>query len=79
MRRALNDKLDSPKGDLGMSASSLTPTVLVGSTVYPCTTVLVGSTVYLYGTTEHFPNSSHYCMECLNKDICDRKSGECEC
>ena len=39
--------VDSPKGDLDMSASSLTG---------PLTTVLKGSQVYPYGTTEQFPN-----------------------
>jgi len=73
--------VDSPKGDLDMSASSLTG---------PLTTVLKGSQVYPYGTTEQFPNmvdssgsilteTGHYYMECSNKGICDRKSGDCEC
>jgi hypothetical protein len=78
--------VDSPKGDLDMSADSLSG---------PGTTVLKHSTVYPYGVQEQFPNmtttgttwtngkllsqSAHYYMECSNKGICDRKAGECEC
>jgi hypothetical protein len=71
--------VDSPKGDLDMSADSLTTS-----------TVISGSTVYPYGTEELFPmmadtdgnvqsQTAHYYMECSNKGLCDRKSGECEC
>jgi len=46
-------------------------------------TVLEGSTVYPYGTTEQFPDmendSAHYYMECSNKGLCDRTTGECAC
>jgi hypothetical protein len=78
--------VDSPKGDLDMSADSLSG---------PGTTILEHSTVYPYGVQEQFPNmtttgttwtngkllsqSAHYYMECSNKGICDRKAGECEC
>merc|ERR1719163_2086889 len=71
--------VDSPKGDLDMSADSLTTS-----------TVIVGSAVYPKGTEELFPSmqdsdkntldeTAHYYMECSNKGICDRKEGQCEC
>ena len=71
--------VDSPKGDLDMSADSLTTgTVISGSAVYP------------FGTEELFPSmmnsdgdvldeTAHYYMECSNKGLCDRKEGQCEC
>jgi hypothetical protein len=71
--------VDSPKGDLDMSADSLTTgTVISGSAVYP------------FGTEELFPSmmdsddnvlsdTAHYYMECSNKGLCDRKEGTCEC
>jgi len=70
--------VDSPKGDLDHSNSITTGTVISGSTVYPT------------GTQEMFPamvdgagsattHSAHYYMECSNKGVCDRKTGECEC
>ena len=130
--------VDSPKGDLDGSASSLTG---------PLTTVLIGSAVYPHGTTEQVPrrhsreaargeapvsldrslchaqppshalpfpsdgsdapksrlhffcagvvvgqypnlvdssgaalsDTAHAPMECSNKGLCDRKTGECEC
>ena len=72
--------VDSPKGDLDHSNA------LTGST----TTVVSSSTVYPTGTQELFPkmldgagsqetNTAHYYMECSNKGLCDRKTGECEC
>lgn len=72
--------VDTPKGDLDGS-----------TTIGDFNDVLVtGSTVYPYGTTEGFPHmvdtagtvqgdTAHDYMECSNKGLCDRKSGECEC
>jgi len=72
--------VDSPKGDLDHSnaVTGIASTVVASSTVYPS------------GTTEAFPkmvdgagagesNTAHYYMECSNKGLCDRKTGECEC
>jgi len=65
--------VDSPKGDLNADG------IVSGA----LTTVVTGSEVYPWGTTEQFPNTDanegHFYMECSNKGICDRKSGECDC
>ena len=70
--------VDTPKGDLDASNTITNNVLLVGSNVYPS------------GTTESFPamldtsgatvtNSAHDYMECSNKGLCDRSTGECEC
>lgn len=68
------------KGDLDMS----------GGISGPDHPVIFDSFSYPYGTTERFPqmedsdlnvlsNTAHYYMECSNKGLCDRKTGECSC
>jgi len=65
--------VDTPKGDLNSD----------GFVSGPLTTVITGSEVYPWGTTEQYPNADanegHFYMECSNKGLCDRKTGECEC
>jgi len=72
--------VDTPKGDLDAS-NSITDHNDV---------VITGSTVYPHGTTEGFPymvdtagtvqgETAHNYMECSNKGLCDRRTGECEC
>jgi hypothetical protein len=66
--------VDSPLGDMDMSGGELSG---------PATTVVAGSEVFPMGTTEQYPdaltNEAHFYMECSNKGLCDRKSGDCEC
>jgi len=66
--------VDSPKGDLDMTGGALR-----GSSFL----VATGDEVYPEGTTEQYPNADsnegHFYMECANKGLCNRKSGDCEC
>jgi hypothetical protein len=67
--------VDTPKGDLDMSGGALSgpsdDRKVTGDEVYP------------EGTTEQYPNADsqegHFYMECANKGLCNRKTGECEC
>lgn len=72
--------VDSPKGDLDMS----------GTISDADTPVIENSFVFPYGTTEMYPamqdsdlrtqmQTAHYYMECSNKGVCDRSTGECGC
>jgi hypothetical protein len=72
--------VDSPKGDLDHSnaVSGIATPVIPSSTVYPSgTTEAFPKMVDAHGVTE--TNTAHYYMECSNKGLCDRKTGECEC
>jgi hypothetical protein len=66
--------VDSPLGDMDMSGGALSG---------PGVTTIAGSEAYPMGTTEQYPdagsNEAHFYMECSNKGLCDRKSGDCEC
>jgi hypothetical protein len=66
--------VDSPQGDLDMSGGALSG---------PSSTVIVGDEVFPEGTTEQYPDADddegHFYMECANKGLCNRKTGDCEC
>jgi hypothetical protein len=66
--------VDSPKGDLDMSGGALSPSSAL---------VAKGDAVYPDGTTEQYPdaddNEGHFYMECANKGLCNRKTGDCAC
>jgi len=72
--------VDTPKGDLNQD----------GMISGPDTILIENNEIYPFGATEQFPrmqdtslvqleNSAHYYMECSNKGLCERKSGECQC
>lgn len=72
--------VDTPKGNLDGA----------GGVQGPDVTVITNDETYHYGTQEQFPsmensdlqvvpNSAHYWMECSNKGICDRNTGNCDC
>jgi hypothetical protein len=72
--------VDTPKGDLNMDNKVSNANIKV----------VENNEVYSYGTTEGFPrmmdsnlkvidNSAHYYMECSNKGVCSRATGECAC
>jgi hypothetical protein len=72
--------VDTPKGDLDMTNTITTGTVITGSTVYPKgTQEQFPNMETYYGSGAKQTNTGHYYMECSNKGICDRKTGECEC
>lgn len=66
--------VDSPKGDLDMSGGALSG---------PSVTIISGSDVYPLGTTEQYPDAQtdegHFYMECSNRGLCNRKTGQCDC
>jgi hypothetical protein len=66
--------VDSPKGDLDASGGALSDSSVL---------VAKGDEVYPDGTTEQYPdaddNEGHFYMECANKGLCNRKTGDCAC
>lgn len=81
--------VDSPIGDLDSSSGALTNSYLTSGADFVAYSS-IGSHVYPQGTSELFPfmgdsnqnvltNTAHWYVECSNKGICDRETGQCQC
>jgi hypothetical protein len=78
--------VDTPKGDLDMSNKVDNPASSKKVAYHPQYYSAGTDEKYPYmssagvsGVTKVYDNTGHYYMECSNKGLCDRDSGECEC